>query len=85
MVEKAQAFKEQGGIATIVPAVFRRCLISKVMTRLGREARAEGVPYGNVKDPIGQLACHGYALFQGARVQNKRTAFFQTSYLLHLL
>jgi 2-hydroxychromene-2-carboxylate isomerase len=76
MVEKAQASKEQGGIATIDPAVFRRCLISKVTTRLAREARAEGVPYGNVKDPIGQPARHGYALFQWAREQNKGTAFF---------
>lgn len=40
-----------------------------------REARAEGVAYGNVRDPIGQPVRNGYALYEWACKFDKGTEF----------
>ena len=68
-------------VRPVLPMVMRGVPATKekgfyILFDTAREARAEGVPYGNVKDPIGQPARHGYALFQWAREQNKGIAFF---------
>lgn len=67
-------------VRPVLPMVMRGVPATKekgfyILFDTAREARAAGVPYGNVCDPIGQPARHGYALYQWACKLNKGTEF----------
>lgn len=67
-------------IRPVLPMVMRGVPATKekglyILFDTAREARAAGVPYGKVCDPIGQPVRHGYALYQWACKFDKGTAF----------
>ena len=68
-------------IRPVLPMVMRGVSATKekgfyILFDTAREARTTGVPYGTVKDPIGQPVRHGYALYQWACKQNRGPELF---------
>lgn len=68
-------------IRPVLPMVMRGVPATKekglyILFDTAREARANEVPYGNVCDPIGQPARHGYALYHWACKFGKGTELF---------
>ena len=68
-------------IRPVLPMVMRGVPATKekgfyILFDVAREARAEGIEYGNVYDPIGQPARNGYALYQWANKLGKGNEFF---------
>lgn len=68
-------------VRPVLPMVMRGVPATKekgfyILFDTAREARAAGVPYGKVRDPIGQPARNGYALYQWACESNKGIEFF---------
>ena len=68
-------------VRPVLPMVMRGVPATKekgfyILFDTGREARAAGVPYGNVSDPIGEPARNGYKLYFWARQFGKGTEFF---------
>jgi 2-hydroxychromene-2-carboxylate isomerase len=68
-------------IRPVLPMVMRGVPATKekglyILFDTAREARSAGVTYGNVRDPIGQPARHGYALYFWALTHNKGAELF---------
>lgn len=68
-------------IRPVLPMVMRGVPATKekglyILFDTAREARAAGVTYGDIRDPIGQPARHGYALYFWALKFNKGRALF---------
>ncbi|MBE1298622.1 MAG: 2-hydroxychromene-2-carboxylate isomerase [Alteromonadaceae bacterium] len=67
-------------VRPVLPMVMRGVPATKekgfyILFDTAREARAEGVAYGNVRDPIGQPVRNGYALYEWACKFDKGTEF----------
>jgi 2-hydroxychromene-2-carboxylate isomerase len=82
--DRAVQLAEDNGINCVVrpvlPMVMRGVPATKekglyILFDAAREARAAGVDYRNIYDPIGQPARQGYALHQWACKSNKGTEF----------
>lgn len=68
-------------VKPVLPMVMRGVPATKekgfyILFDTGREARAAGVPYGIVSDPIGEPARNGYKLYFWAKQYDKGTEFF---------